>query len=55
MRKNKELKEEKKEFEIPVEGSLGLLALGYRGVVAWRKVRNEAWHKERKSRDKNSE
>ena len=35
-------KEEKNEFEIPVAGSLGLLALGYRGVEAWRKVRDEA-------------
>ncbi len=29
-------------FEIPVAGSLGLLALGYRGVLMWRKVRDEA-------------
>ena len=27
-------------YEIPVEGSLGLLALGARGIVAWRKVRD---------------
>ncbi len=31
-----------KEYQIPVLGSLGLLALGYRGVEAWRKVRDEA-------------
>lgn len=55
MHRNKDLKEENKELKIPVDGSLGLLALGYRGVVAWRKVRDEAWHKERKSRDKDSE
>ena len=24
------------DFEVPVEVSLGLLALGYRGLVAWR-------------------
>lgn len=30
------------EYQIPVEGSLGLLALGYRGTIAWRKVRKEA-------------
>ncbi len=36
---------EKKEFEIPVAGSLGLLALGYGGVQAWRKVRDEAMAK----------
>lgn len=28
-----------KPFPIPKSGSLGLLALGYRGLVAWRKVR----------------
>lgn len=32
-------KENKTPFEIPVEGSLGLLAVGYEGLVAWRKVR----------------
>lgn len=26
-------------YDIPVEGSLGLLALGARGVIEWRKVR----------------
>lgn len=26
-------------FRIPVEGSLGLLALGYKGVIAWRQAR----------------
>ena len=29
-------KETEKEFEIPVEGSLGLLALGAVGLKAWR-------------------
>ncbi len=24
-------------FEIPEEGSLGLLAIGYKGLIAWRK------------------
>lgn len=27
-------------YEIPPEGSLGLLALGYRGLTAWRERRN---------------
>lgn len=27
-------------YEIPVEGSLGLLALGARGIIEWRKVRD---------------
>ncbi len=26
-------------FRIPVEGSLGLLALGYKGLLAWRQAR----------------
>jgi len=29
-----------KKYEIPAEGSLGLLALGARGIIEWRKVRN---------------
>lgn len=28
-------------FEVTKEGSLGLLALGYKGVIAWRKKRME--------------
>ena len=33
-----EVKEYKKgdQYDIPEEGSLGLLALGYQGIVAWR-------------------
>jgi hypothetical protein len=30
-----------KEIEVTAEGSLGLLALGYRGLIAWRKKRIE--------------
>jgi len=26
-------------FRVPVEGSLGLLALGYKGLIAWRQAR----------------
>lgn len=41
------------EYQIPVEGSLGLFALGYKGVTAWRKVRDAAKEKEKeKSNDK---
>jgi hypothetical protein len=32
-------------YDIPVEGSLGLLALGAVGIIEWRKVRNA--HKKR--------
>lgn len=28
-------------FKVPVEGSLGLLALGYKGLIAWRQVRRQ--------------
>jgi hypothetical protein len=28
-------------YEIPAEGSLGLFALGYRGLLAWRKKKEE--------------
>jgi len=34
-----------KEFEIPVEGSLGLLALGAVGINAWRKKQREMIYK----------
>ncbi|MEZ4828699.1 MAG: hypothetical protein R3C61_20805 [Bacteroidia bacterium] len=28
-------------FPVPVEGSLGLLAMGYIGLMAWREVRQQ--------------
>ena len=37
-----------KPYDIPKEGSLGLLALGYRGLVAWRAVRGRDWIEERR-------
>jgi hypothetical protein len=30
-----------KEIEVTADGSLGLLALGYRGLIAWRQKRME--------------
>lgn len=30
-----------KQYDIPVAGSLGLLALGAKGIELWRKKRNE--------------
>jgi hypothetical protein len=33
------IKEGDHPFEIPAEGSLGILALGARGIIEWRKVR----------------
>jgi len=32
---------EGKNIEVPVEGSIGLLALGYKGLMAWRMKRKE--------------
>ena len=32
---------------IPPQGSLGLLALGYRGIVAWREARGKAMEAEK--------
>ena len=32
-------------YIVPPEGSLGLLALGYQGLVAWRKAQAEAKEK----------
>ncbi len=31
-------------FQIPIDGSLGLLALGYVGLMAWRGARIQASH-----------
>jgi hypothetical protein len=31
-----EKKQNKKRYEIPVKGSLGLLAAGYKGIMVWR-------------------
>jgi hypothetical protein len=28
-------------FQVPPEGSLGLLALGYKGLIAWRQARRQ--------------
>lgn len=40
---------EKEKYEISPEGSLGLLALGAKGVEKWRKVRDQ------KAKDKGTE
>ncbi len=39
------LTKEGKEFEVPAEGSLGLLALGAVGIQAWRKKQREMNYK----------
>jgi hypothetical protein len=30
-----------REYQIPKGGSLGLLALGYKGILSWKKVKSE--------------
>ena len=35
------LNEEGATYDIPVEGSLGLLALGYSGIMIWREKRQQ--------------
>ncbi len=30
------------QYEVPAEGSLGLLAMGYKGLMLWRKKRFDA-------------
>jgi hypothetical protein len=42
-----------KTYEIPVEGSLGLLALGAAGIRAWRKKREEVKQSEEKKKENN--
>ena len=41
-------KDTKIPFDVPVEGSLGLLALGAVGIIEWKKVRNAANKKSEK-------
>jgi len=38
---NEEIENIKVDFEIPVEGSLGLLAFGHIGLILWRNKRRE--------------
>ena len=33
--------EDGEKYNIPVEGSLGLLAAGYKGLLAWREVKKQ--------------
>lgn len=40
--KEKQTKDNGVAYDIPVKGSLGLLALGDRGLRAWREVKEEA-------------
>lgn len=40
-------------FEVPVSGNLGLLALGYQGLMAWRKKKGEVRRKQREEKKQN--
>lgn len=40
--------EKKVKYEIPVKGSLGLLAMGDKGLRAWRKVRDDSSNNKKK-------
>ena len=40
--KNKQIWEIGQKYEIPLEGSLAIFAVGYRGVKAWRELKRDA-------------
>jgi hypothetical protein len=42
-------------YEIPAEGSLALLALGAKGITAWRKKRAEVMEQEKKNQAERDE
>lgn len=44
-----------KPFKVPVEGSLGLMALGYKGLIAWRQQRRLFQKAKAASKKENSE
>lgn len=44
-----------KPFEIPLQGSLGILALGDIGLMAWRKRKLEAYERARQQNTKHHE
>lgn len=46
---------EGKPFAVPPEGSLGLLALGHIGVIAWRQAREAARRENQKNQPDNPE
>lgn len=41
------------DYEISPEGSLGLLALGYKGIMAWRSVRDAKIPVDKKEKESN--
>ncbi len=51
-RENKESNSVNSKYNIPLEGSLGLLALGDIGLRAWRKVKREARDKNKSNEKK---
>jgi hypothetical protein len=49
--KNKFLLEDGTDFNIPLDGSLGVLALGYKGLIAWRKKKINSQKRKKKIKD----
>lgn len=41
-------------FRVPPEGTLGLLALGYKGLIAWRQVRMQYTRLLKEQQEKNA-
>lgn len=39
---NEKVKPQQRKYEIPIKGSLGILAAGYKGILAWRKAMAKA-------------
>ena len=50
-KKGQKKNEKEQKFDIPVEGSMGLLALGAAGLKAWRKVRDQAKKEEKDKKE----
>ena len=47
-------KQKNKQKQVPVAGSLGVLALGHMGIDIWRRVKQEAEEKEKTSNNSKS-
>ena len=48
-------KKDNSNYEITADGSLGLLALGARGIIEWRKVRDAHKSENNSGKQKNNE
>ena len=50
MPRNKQKRTNSLEYQVDAKGSLGLLAAGYKGLRAWREVRDAVNHSKRKKK-----